>query len=247
MRIGLLECDHVAERYLPIAGDYGDMFGRWWRDADPDAEVVRYDAHRGVLPERPDECDAWLCTGSSASVYDDEPWIDGLADFVRAVHVARVPLVGVCFGHQLLAHALGGRTERADGRMGRWSTADGDHAARSLDGTAAGFGHAALQPPGPGHRAAAGRSRCSPRPPTAPSPCCRRRRHRRDPGPPRVRQPRTSGRCSTIGWTGSARSRRRPLSSRSTSRPTSGPSGRGSPRSSAPASADQRVCFQRLK
>ena len=46
-------------------------------------------------------------------MYDDEPWIEPLAGFVRAVHDARVPCVGICFGHQLLAHALGGRTERA--------------------------------------------------------------------------------------------------------------------------------------
>lgn len=113
MRIGLLECDHVAERYLPIAGDYSHMFTAMVADADPDADVVVYDVHRSVLPVSPDACDAWLCTGSSASVYDDEPWIEALAGFVRDVHDAHVPFVGVCFGHQLIAHALGGRTERA--------------------------------------------------------------------------------------------------------------------------------------
>jgi GMP synthase-like glutamine amidotransferase len=113
MRIGLLECDHVRERYLPIAGDYGDMFEEMVASADPTATVVRYDARNGVLPERPDDCDGWLLTGSSASVYDVEPWIDRLAGFVRAVHDAHVACVGICFGHQLLGHALGGRTERA--------------------------------------------------------------------------------------------------------------------------------------
>jgi GMP synthase-like glutamine amidotransferase len=111
--VGVLVCDDVAARYLPIAGDYGDMFTDMVSSADPDAEVVRYDARHGVLPERPDACDAWLCTGSSASVYEDEPWIHALTSFVRDVHAARVPFVGICFGHQLIAHALGGRTERA--------------------------------------------------------------------------------------------------------------------------------------
>jgi GMP synthase-like glutamine amidotransferase len=118
MRIGLLECDHVAERYLPIAGDYGDMFRAMVVDLDPGAEVVRYDARHGLLPKRPDECDGWLCTGSSASVYDGEPWIEALAAFVREVHEARVPFVGICFGHQLIAQALGGRVERAAGGWG---------------------------------------------------------------------------------------------------------------------------------
>jgi GMP synthase-like glutamine amidotransferase len=118
LRVGILVCDDVAARYLPIAGDYGDMFAAMVTDADPAAEVVRYDARHGVLPERPDECDAWLCTGSSASVYDAEAWISDLSAFVREVHAARVPFVGICFGHQLLAHALGGRTERAPGGWG---------------------------------------------------------------------------------------------------------------------------------
>jgi GMP synthase-like glutamine amidotransferase len=113
VRIGVLECDHVSERYLAIAGDYADMFTAMVTEADPDADIVLYDAQRGVLPSRPDECDGWLCTGSSASVFAGEHWIEALAAFVRDVHAARVPFVGICFGHQLIAHALGGRTERA--------------------------------------------------------------------------------------------------------------------------------------
>ncbi len=118
MRIGLLECDHVDERYRPVAGDYADMFSTMVDAADSDAEVVRYDARNGVLPQRPDDCDAWLCTGSRASVYDGDTWIEHLAGFVRAVHAAPVPFVGICLGHQLLAHALGGRVERATAGWG---------------------------------------------------------------------------------------------------------------------------------
>jgi GMP synthase-like glutamine amidotransferase len=114
MRIGLLECDHVRDRYRAIAGDYVDMFTAMVAGADPTAEVVPYDARNGVLPVRPDECDAWLCTGSRASVYDEDPWIEAVAAVIRRVQEAAVPLVGVCFGHQLIAHALGGRTERAN-------------------------------------------------------------------------------------------------------------------------------------
>jgi GMP synthase-like glutamine amidotransferase len=113
VRIGVLECDHVAERYRGIAGDYRDMFQAMVTAVDPAAEVVVYDARGGVLPSRPDDCDAWLCTGSSASVYEGEAWIEALAAFVREAYEARVPFVGICFGHQLIAHALGGRTERA--------------------------------------------------------------------------------------------------------------------------------------
>jgi GMP synthase-like glutamine amidotransferase len=108
-RIGLLECDHVDERFRSIAGDYVDMFAALL----PDLDLVPYDACNGTLPASPDECDGWLATGSRRSVYDDEPWIHALSTFVRSIRDAGAPYAGICFGHQLLAHALGGRTARA--------------------------------------------------------------------------------------------------------------------------------------
>ena len=109
MRIGLLECDHVDDRWRGIDGDYSDMFA-----ALLDVELVHYDAINGVLPARPDECDGWLATGSRFSVYDDTEWIARLQSFVRDIHAASAPYVGICFGHQLLAHSIGGRTEKAN-------------------------------------------------------------------------------------------------------------------------------------
>ena len=110
VRVGLLECDHVSERYRHLGGDYVDMFGALL----PDAELVRYDTINGQVPAGLDECDGWLATGSRHSVYDDLPWIGEACAFVRDVRDAEVPFVGVCFGHQLLAHALGGTVERAN-------------------------------------------------------------------------------------------------------------------------------------
>lgn len=108
MRIGILECDHVDDRWSAIDGDYADMF-----EALLGLDLVRYDAVNGALPERADECDAWIAGGSRYSVYDDREWIAPLQQFVRDIRDAGTPFVGICFGHQLLAHALGGRTEKA--------------------------------------------------------------------------------------------------------------------------------------
>jgi len=69
----------------------------------------------GTIPTAPDECDGWLATGSRHSVYEDLDWIAATGAFIDKVRAASVPFVGICFGHQLLAHFTGGRTEKAAG------------------------------------------------------------------------------------------------------------------------------------
>jgi GMP synthase-like glutamine amidotransferase len=67
----------------------------------------------GVLPASPEAFDGYVITGSPASVNDDSlPWVGQLLDFIRAVHAARQPLIGLCFGHQAVARALGGQVAR---------------------------------------------------------------------------------------------------------------------------------------
>ncbi len=113
MRIGLLECDHVSDRFRNLSGDYFDMFSSLLTRAEPDLDLVRFDVCDGVLPDTAEDCDAYLCTGSRRSVYDPDDWIGALASFVGTLHDRQVPYVGVCFGHQMLAFALGGKVERA--------------------------------------------------------------------------------------------------------------------------------------
>jgi GMP synthase-like glutamine amidotransferase len=67
----------------------------------------------GVLPSDPQDFDGYVITGSPASVNDDcLPWVGPLLDFIRAVDAARQPLIGLCFGHQAVARALGGQVAR---------------------------------------------------------------------------------------------------------------------------------------
>jgi GMP synthase-like glutamine amidotransferase len=67
----------------------------------------------GVLPSSAQAFDGYVITGSPASVNDDQlPWVGPLLDFIRAVDAARQPLIGLCFGHQAVARALGGQVVR---------------------------------------------------------------------------------------------------------------------------------------
>jgi GMP synthase-like glutamine amidotransferase len=67
----------------------------------------------GQYPDSIDEVDAYLITGSRSSVYEDKDWIHALSAFVVRLHDNRKKLIGICFGHQLVAQALGGRTEKS--------------------------------------------------------------------------------------------------------------------------------------
>ncbi|MGB8814915.1 MAG: type 1 glutamine amidotransferase, partial [Paracoccaceae bacterium] len=60
------------------------------------------------------ECDGWLLTGSKHGAYEDHPFIKPLEDFIRKAYAASVPMVGICFGHQIIAQALGGKVEKFD-------------------------------------------------------------------------------------------------------------------------------------
>ena len=66
------------------------------------------------------DCDAYLITGSRDSVYDDLPWIFDLVRFLEGALRAGKQILGICFGHQLMAHFFGGRVAPT-GRLGSWS------------------------------------------------------------------------------------------------------------------------------
>lgn len=75
----------------------------------PDWRFECFDAKAGALPPAPARFDAEVITGSIASVNDPAPWIDALAARIARLHAERRTMVGLCFGHQLIARVLGGR------------------------------------------------------------------------------------------------------------------------------------------
>jgi len=113
-RITIIETGLVSPQFSERHGSYPQMFQRMVAAADPSiaCDVVSV-ANGEALPD-PATLDAILITGSAAGVYDDVAWIAPLEAFVRAAHDKRIPTVGVCFGHQLIAQALGGTVRKSD-------------------------------------------------------------------------------------------------------------------------------------
>jgi GMP synthase-like glutamine amidotransferase len=113
-RVGLLMCGHVDPKSQHIAGDYPELFGALLSPLG--IELVRYDLDEGRFPDSLAECDGWLCSPSRLSAYDEVPWLADAEELHREIVAKEAKYVGICFGHQLLAQALGGRVARnADG------------------------------------------------------------------------------------------------------------------------------------
>ncbi len=111
LTVGLLLCDHLDADVAEVAGDYTELYPTTYGPAGIDFRI--YEATAGDLPVSVDECDAWMTSGSRASAYEREDWILRLRAFIAELHAARRPHVGICFGHQLTALALGGDVRRA--------------------------------------------------------------------------------------------------------------------------------------
>ncbi len=114
LSVALLQCDHVDPSLRQVAGDYDNMFARLFSDHAPEITLERVDVVGGEPLPRVGEHAALLITGSRHSTTDDFPWVGDLTHTIHEAHAAQVPLVGICFGHQLLAQALGGVVERAE-------------------------------------------------------------------------------------------------------------------------------------
>ncbi|AXQ92980.1 type 1 glutamine amidotransferase [Cereibacter azotoformans] len=112
MLIGILQTGEAPDVLSGEMGDYPDMF-RHLLD-EKGLEFRTYRVMDMEFPASVTECDGWLITGSRHGVYEDHAFIPPLETFIREARAARVPMVGICFGHQIIAQALGGRVERSE-------------------------------------------------------------------------------------------------------------------------------------
>ena len=114
MKLGILNTDTVKPEFAAKHGEYPDMFAELFHLVDPDISLMTYEVVHGEYQSDIDEVDGYVITGSKLSVYDDIPWINDLKNFVRQLHSEEKKTIGICFGHQLVAEALGGKTGQAE-------------------------------------------------------------------------------------------------------------------------------------
>ncbi|MEL6585924.1 MAG: type 1 glutamine amidotransferase [Pseudomonadota bacterium] len=127
MRIGILLAGHTPDHIQQTHGDFDSMFARLL--GGNGFTFAAWDVEHLEFPDNPHDADGWLISGSRHGAYEDHAFIPKLEDFIRRVYTSNVPLVGICFGHQIIAQALGGTVEKFDGGWGLgrhvYETADG--------------------------------------------------------------------------------------------------------------------------
>lgn len=113
LKICILDNDNLDPAVVDAYISYGAMTETMFAAAGVPWEFDRFNTTRGEYPASFDDYDAVLLTGSKADSFSDEPWVQTLRGHVTELLKQRKKLLGICFGHQLIAYCLGAQVGRA--------------------------------------------------------------------------------------------------------------------------------------
>ena len=111
--VGILQCGEVPDTLSAQFPDYNEMIEIGLKRADHNIHCITFRVLDGEIPH-PAACDAWITTGSRFSVNDPNEWTEKFSKFVSDTHKLKIPFVGICYGMQMMAKALGGTVEYAE-------------------------------------------------------------------------------------------------------------------------------------
>ncbi len=114
MKLTIIQTGDVPAPLRPTFGAYPPMFRRMFDEAGQAFEYETVPVHDGTGLPDPEKLEAILITGSAAGVYEDHDWLPPLRAFIRSAYAANTPMVGICFGHQVMADALGGDVRKSE-------------------------------------------------------------------------------------------------------------------------------------
>ena len=112
LRVAILNCDFIKKEFAETYGQYPEMFRHVIKKSGLTFVYESFNILDFDYPTSLNDFDLYLITGSKASVYDDEEWILNLFEFVKSLDNAKKNILGFCFGHQVIAQALGGHVQK---------------------------------------------------------------------------------------------------------------------------------------
>ncbi|MBD8066865.1 gamma-glutamyl-gamma-aminobutyrate hydrolase family protein [Devosia sp. PTR5] len=112
MHLTILQTGDVPQHLQPRFANYPQMFRHMFASGGGDFSFSEIDVRSVALPDAA-ALEGLVITGSPAGVYEDHAWLDPLRTFIRAAYEAETPMLGICFGHQIMADALGGTVEKS--------------------------------------------------------------------------------------------------------------------------------------
>lgn len=113
MRAAIIQCDSVLSEFLDEFGNYPEMIKHMFASIDATLEYQVFDVQQREYPDDIDAFDFYITTGSRAGAYEEHLWIKQLIEFVQLLDSKQKKLIGICFGHQVIAMARKGKVEKS--------------------------------------------------------------------------------------------------------------------------------------